>query len=252
MEEVAKSAAREVEMPCGNRIDLHRPRSQGVLSPDEIDFLRRRRLPLAYDPVQIGWLPATATDDIATPLSRRPRPAARPRFTQTPQTDATSAAPRYRLRAWSPQDLHVFRGLLDDPQVWAYMPEPYPDPLTAEQAAALIELSNASNHHQVYAVERNGGIVGQVRALFEADPEDPGVVEISYWLGRAHWGRGIASDIVALFADRCFMDNPGVDTLIARVHRDNPASIRVLEKAGFSNRRADPEDGDRVLLSRSR
>lgn len=52
--------------------------------------------------------------------------------------------------------------------------------------------------------------------------------ELTYWLGRAFWGRGIASAAVSLFLE--------VDRhrpLHARVAADNTASIRVLEKSGF-------------------
>ena len=58
-----------------------------------------------------------------------------------------------------------------------------------------------------------------------------GAVELGYWIARAHWGRGIATE-----AGRALVD-------IARALRlpalegshflDNPASGRVLEKLGF-------------------
>jgi len=52
--------------------------------------------------------------------------------------------------------------------------------------------------------------------------------ELSYWLGREFWGRGIATQALALF-----LDVARVRPLYARVARDNTASIRVLEKNGF-------------------
>jgi RimJ/RimL family protein N-acetyltransferase len=57
---------------------------------------------------------------------------------------------------------------------------------------------------------------------------EPGEREVTYWIGRAHWGKGIATDALkALLAvDR---SRP----LHARVASDNLASRRVLEKCGF-------------------
>ena len=142
--------------------------------------------------------------------------------------------------------------LLDDPDVWTYMTEQYPDPLTEEEAAALIELSNASNHHQVFEVLRNTKPVGQVRLLFDVDPFNPATAEISYWLGREHWGKGIGSDIVHLFTKRCFADNIGITKLIARVHRDNGASSAILTKASYLLQGHDPKDQGWTLFAKHR
>ncbi len=51
--------------------------------------------------------------------------------------------------------------------------------------------------------------------------------EVCYWLGRAYWGRGIAT--AALAALLPVLPRP----LLARVAVDNLGSLRVLEKCGF-------------------
>ncbi|OEJ29202.1 GNAT family N-acetyltransferase [Streptomyces agglomeratus] len=52
--------------------------------------------------------------------------------------------------------------------------------------------------------------------------------EVTYWIDRAHWGRGIAT--AALVA---LIDLDGTRPLHAHVVADNVGSIRVLEKCGF-------------------
>ena len=52
---------------------------------------------------------------------------------------------------------------------------------------------------------------------------------VGYWIGREHWGKGIASRALSLFVADVETRRP----LHAHVARQNPASIRVLEKAGF-------------------
>ena len=57
---------------------------------------------------------------------------------------------------------------------------------------------------------------------------DPGEREITYWIGRSHWGKGIATGALTAFL--------AVDPsrpLHARVASDNVASRRVLEKCDF-------------------
>jgi RimJ/RimL family protein N-acetyltransferase len=57
---------------------------------------------------------------------------------------------------------------------------------------------------------------------------DPDEREVTYWIGRYYWGRGIATgDLNAFLAV-----NPS-RALHARVAYDNVASRRVLEKCGF-------------------
>jgi RimJ/RimL family protein N-acetyltransferase len=55
-----------------------------------------------------------------------------------------------------------------------------------------------------------------------------GTREVGYWLGREHWGRGIASAALGLFLAE-LAERP----LYAVVSSDNAGSVRVLEKHGF-------------------
>src|SRR3954465_1800594 len=69
----------------------------------------------------------------------------------------------------------------------------------------------------------DGALVGSI-STFELEGER----EVSYWLDRAMWGRGIASRALAAML--------AVDTerpLSARAATANPASAAVLERAGF-------------------
>jgi RimJ/RimL family protein N-acetyltransferase len=52
--------------------------------------------------------------------------------------------------------------------------------------------------------------------------------EVSYWVGRDHWGRGVATTALSAFVGG-LAERP----LYARAAADNMASIRVLEKCGF-------------------
>src|SRR5262249_40097648 len=50
----------------------------------------------------------------------------------------------------------------------------------------------------------------------------------SYWVGRDHWGRGVATRALA-----AFVGGLAARPLYARAAADNMASIRALEKCGF-------------------
>jgi RimJ/RimL family protein N-acetyltransferase len=66
-------------------------------------------------------------------------------------------------------------------------------------------------------------VVGSI-AGFVVDGRD----EITYWIDRAVWGRGIASRALALF-----LDVVRTRPLYARAASDNAGSLRVLGKNGF-------------------
>jgi len=57
---------------------------------------------------------------------------------------------------------------------------------------------------------------------------DPGQREITYWIGRSYWGKGVATCALNAFLT-VDLSRP----LRARVAYDNVASQRVLEKCGF-------------------
>ena len=52
--------------------------------------------------------------------------------------------------------------------------------------------------------------------------------ELSYWLGKEYWGRGITTNAVKLF-----LEIEKFRPLFARTARDNFASIKVLKNCGF-------------------
>jgi RimJ/RimL family protein N-acetyltransferase len=56
-----------------------------------------------------------------------------------------------------------------------------------------------------------------------------GKPEVTYWIGKEYWGKGIATEALSQFL-RTLKARP----LYARAAKDNAASIRVLQKCGFT------------------
>ncbi|HMA34507.1 MAG TPA: GNAT family N-acetyltransferase [Chloroflexia bacterium] len=66
--------------------------------------------------------------------------------------------------------------------------------------------------------------------------DQAGAREVGYWLGRAYWGQGVATQALA-----AFLRQVPARPLYAYVAPHNHASRRVLEKCGFTVCGADPE-----------
>lgn len=227
----------KIALPSGRLLDVNRRRSAGTLNTEELVACRQAGLPLAYDPVQFGWVPDSVEDDVD------------PSIETTVAADAADLpmefGGRYRLRRWRQADAPRFVALLDNPTIWEHLPETYPAPLTEELARDLIALSNESSHHEVFAVELDGDPVGQVRLAFDPGSDDRSEGEISYWIGEPYWGSGIGRALVAHFTALSFQRRPELRSIFARVHERNPASARSLEKAGY---RSEVTAGNRTLL----
>lgn len=73
------------------------------------------------------------------------------------------------------------------------------------------------------AIVADGQLAGHV-GVFESE----GRHEIGYWLGREHWGKGIASAAIEKV-----LPMVRVRPLFAQTAQHNLASVRVLEKLGF-------------------
>ena len=74
------------------------------------------------------------------------------------------------------------------------------------------------------AVLLDDTVVGYV-SIFRMDGHD----EVGYWIAKEHWGKGIATRALALLLER--VPNRPLHATCARA---NVASIRVLERCGFT------------------
>ena len=139
---------------------------------------------------------------------------------------------RLRLRPFVEADLPRVVALLDD---WdtvrhtANIPHPYGE-ADARAFLALMAGKRAGGLGVALAMERSvdGSVVGCVGFGLEHD----GTPEIGYWVGREHWGDGLATEAVRRLVRHLFADL-GFERVWASTHPDNPASRRVLEKAGL-------------------
>jgi RimJ/RimL family protein N-acetyltransferase len=92
----------------------------------------------------------------------------------------------------------------------------------------------------VRTIEVEGRVVGNIGSW-----EHDGEHDVGYWVGREHWGKGVAT--AALSA---FLDELRTRPLRAHVATHNLGSIRVLEKCGFERTGAPTraDDGVEELL----
>ncbi|MGW4821252.1 GNAT family N-acetyltransferase [Streptomyces sp. NPDC004227] len=149
------------------------------------------------------------------------------------------------LREVHDSDLPVFFRQMNDPEALrmaAFTPK---DPADHEAFEAHWRRLRASSV-VLRTVLLDGDVVGSAAVYGE-----PGEREVTYWVDRAYWGRGVATAALrALLAE--VPERP----LYARAAADNAGSLRVLAKCGFRESarargfaEARGEEIDEVVLS---
>ena len=108
----------------------------------------------------------------------------------------------------------------------ARVPHPY-GRADAEEYLALAR-RNADTGRSLYLVmERDGRLIGNIGI-----GQMPHISEFGYWLGRAHWGQGFATEAGRAVLAYGF-DVLGIRLVRSGIFADNPASLRVQMKLGF-------------------
>ncbi|MFJ5306278.1 GNAT family N-acetyltransferase [Streptomyces sp. NPDC088350] len=127
------------------------------------------------------------------------------------------------LRPVHDSDLPVFFRQMNDPEALRMAAFTPPDPADRDAFEAHWKRIRASAGVLNRTVLVDGDVVGSAAVYGEPDER-----EVTYWIDRAYWGKGIATaalrDLLAEVPER---------PLHARVAADNAGSRRVLEKCGF-------------------
>lgn len=137
---------------------------------------------------------------------------------------------RLLLRNPGPQDIPAIARLANDHDI-ARMTKRMPHPFGQGDAQAFVTAVAGQDPARAatFVIEHEDhGPVGVI-GLFEDEDRVP---EAGYWIGREFWGRGLATEALEgalVWASRRWRRR----ALVAGHFADNPASGRVLEKAGF-------------------
>ena len=156
-------------------------------------------------------------------------------------TGAHHVTPVVRLRTVEDRDRDVFFDHQADPQAVAMAAFPARDP---DQFAAHWAKLRADDSLLVRTIAVDGMVAGNIGSW----PEH-GQQLLGYWIGREYWGRGVATQALALL-----VDDLSIRPLYAHVAAHNRGSIRVLEKCGFRRDREQeaeapaPDDGIEELV----
>ena len=132
--------------------------------------------------------------------------------------------PVIALRPVEDADLDALFDQMRDPEAVRMAAFTAEDPDDRHAFDAHMARVRSSPDSTLRAITCDGQLVGSISSFVSGDQ-----TEVTYWIGRPAWGRGIATQALELLL-KLVPARP----LHARAASDNIASLRVLQKAGFT------------------
>jgi len=136
------------------------------------------------------------------------------------------------VRSWRPEDAAAIARYANNPNIACFVRDRFPHPYTLTDAEAFLAANTKRVPEVNFAIEVNGEAVGGIGLMLGTDIERVSS-EIGYWLGEPFWGRGIATAALSAVTEHGFRAFD-LTRIFALPFANNPASMRVLEKAGYT------------------
>lgn len=163
----------------------------------------------------------------------------------------------WQIRSFRSGDAESLALHANNRNIWRNLNDGFPHPYLVDDARTWIAFAGQKSPEQNFAIGSEHEVVGGIGLKLREDVFRRSA-EIGYWLGEPYWGRGIATEALVALTDYAFerFDLVRID---AGVFEWNPASCRVLEKAGYVHearlRQSVYKDGqtiDRLIYARLR
>lgn len=135
------------------------------------------------------------------------------------------------VRSFQDSDAPAIARYADNRKIWRNLRDLFPHPYALEDAQRFIAAVRDKDPETLFAIEADGAAAGAIGIVPGKDVERISA-EIGYWLGEPFWGRGIMTAVVRAVTRHAIV-NLGLTRIFAAPFDWNPASFRVLEKAGY-------------------
>lgn len=138
----------------------------------------------------------------------------------------------FTLRPWTMNDLDSLVKHAGNYRIAKFMTDQFPHPYTAENGKAFLEFVAKDTPLHIFAISIENEAAGGIGLHPQTDIHCKNA-ELGYWLAEPFWGKGIVTKAVFQMVDYGFKTFD-IDRIFARPFGTNPASQKVLEKAGFT------------------
>ena len=136
------------------------------------------------------------------------------------------------IRSYRAGDKPALLAYADNRNVARNLRDRFPHPYTARVADRWLKHVAAEEPEKSFAIATPEELIGGI-GIEPGEDVHHRSAEIGFWLGEPFWGRGIVTAAVRAFTPWAF-ERYDLLRIWAGVFETNPASARVLEKAGYA------------------
>ncbi len=136
------------------------------------------------------------------------------------------------VRPWRLDDAASLQRYANNRNIWINLRDIFPHPYTLENARFFLDLVARENPLTTCAIATESEAIGCIHLRLGMDVHRR-TAELGYWLGEPFWGRGIMTESVSALTSEAFQRFDLV-RIYAESFATNDASVRVLQKAGFT------------------
>ena len=137
----------------------------------------------------------------------------------------------WQIRSFRSQDAEALAGYANNRNVSRNLRDVFPYPYTIAHAETWISFAAQQSTETDFAIADASEFIGGIGLRLQRDVHRRSG-EVGYWLGEPFWGRGIATMCLQAFTEYAFSQFDLL-RLYGYVYEWNPASARVMEKAGY-------------------
>jgi len=138
----------------------------------------------------------------------------------------------YCIRDWRPADAPAVAKYAHNRNISKYMRDVFPYPYPLRDAEAFISRAIDAAPATLFAIATPSEAIGGI-GLLPGEDIHRHTAEMGYWLAEPYWGKGITTRAVQCLTAYALRELK-LMRIFAEPFATNPASARVLEKAGFT------------------
>jgi len=138
---------------------------------------------------------------------------------------------KFLIRDWQEDDAASIALYASNRKIWINLRDAFPYPYSLEDAKSFLAGAMSRDPKSFFAIATETEAIGSI-GLTPGQDVHRFTAELGYWLAEPFWGMGIMTEAVKAVSEYAF-EELGLHRIFAEPFITNPASARVLEKAGF-------------------
>jgi ribosomal-protein-alanine N-acetyltransferase len=139
---------------------------------------------------------------------------------------------RCTVRSWKKEDADSVARYANNRKIWMNLRDAFPHPYSISDARRFIDLCQSKDPETYFCIAGGDEAIGSIGFVMLTDVARFSA-EIGYWLGEPFWGRSIMTEALNAVT-RYAISAHGLNRVFALPFEWNQASVRVLEKAGYT------------------